>query len=469
MQMGSESLDTPAIVRGRATQRPHEGIRTPHRRRKPDDSDGWRPVWTMSSTSLSYIDPESGLCIAPLAAGSAFELLDHLPCVVYLLPAFRQSLLLKHQSNPQPENYLAGSCPSQGGPTNGMLFFKIERGRRGVTTLRCELLCVQYESVSIGRALLVPAAIMHRASRIVAKINKQQRALVAFWCELGFLVREDTAELAIDADAIAAHRGARVATNGGITVAEPPPPPPPSMPPATSYSPHAGGSAHKRPMRQPPSGEPSAKKKWHAVNVACRSMPSSTRQPTAVHGYPQSSMRAGGRHGGGRERGGGREGGRGSRRGRAGDDASMGQLRHEDNVPPGTDDRLISVICYPGTRVRYEPDSTQQARAGSQEVAEEEEVVGTGSATLVNDDDDDDDFGEELSDVYIRACPTARDSMAYDAPHLIRVPVGSVPPDGGFATWERVPEAALELDDMSFWCTTCHCVIILSRETACTA
>ena len=49
----------------------------------------------------------------------------------------------------------------------------IEKGRRGVVKLVVRLLCIEGLSVAAGRALLIPAAIMHKAQRIEAKVNKK--------------------------------------------------------------------------------------------------------------------------------------------------------------------------------------------------------------------------------------------------------------------------------------------------------
>ena len=110
-----------------------------------------------------YRDLESGLMVSPLAPSRAFELLDRLPCVVHLLPAFRSAAIAKFQSGVEPDTFLSGSNPAQGGSTNGMLLYSVECGRRGLVILSVKLLCVENLSGTTGRALVVPTAIMHKA------------------------------------------------------------------------------------------------------------------------------------------------------------------------------------------------------------------------------------------------------------------------------------------------------------------
>ena len=50
------------------------------------------------------------------------------------------------------------------------------KGRRGAVKLVCRLLCLANYDVPTGRALLIPAAIMHKAQRIEAEFNKKDAA-----------------------------------------------------------------------------------------------------------------------------------------------------------------------------------------------------------------------------------------------------------------------------------------------------
>ena len=50
----------------------------------------------MASAALNYIDKESGQRVAPISAGDAFELLNQLSCVIYLLPAFQVKPPARH-------------------------------------------------------------------------------------------------------------------------------------------------------------------------------------------------------------------------------------------------------------------------------------------------------------------------------------------------------------------------------------
>ena len=84
----------------------------------------------------------------------------------------------------------------------------IEKGRRGVVKLVCRVLCLEGASVAAGRALLIPTAIMHQASRIEATINKKDEGQREFWLGLGFEIHDDIAEICVDLGAMCA-RAAR--------------------------------------------------------------------------------------------------------------------------------------------------------------------------------------------------------------------------------------------------------------------
>ena len=187
-----------------------------------------------------YVDPESKLLVQSLQPTDAARLTERLPCLVHLLPHFRQEALNKFAGG-EPDVYLSGCCPSgQGtqGERTGMVLYSIEKGRRGVVKLVCRLLCIDEMLVSAGRALLIPAAIMHKAQRIEAKINKKDEQQKAFWLGLGFELHEDIAEMPIDAALLG-----RV----GATAAPPPPPvaspaaPQSSSSAAATRSPGGGG------------------------------------------------------------------------------------------------------------------------------------------------------------------------------------------------------------------------------------
>lgn len=187
-----------------------------------------------TSTPLApYVDPESKLLVQSLEPTAAARLLERLPCLVHLLPHFRQEALSKFAGG-EPDVYLSGCCPSgQGtqGERTGMVLYSIEKGRRGVVKLVCRLLCIEELSVSAGRALLIPAAIMHKAQRIEAKINKKDEQQKAFWLGLGFELHEDLAEMPIDA-----------ALLGRVGATAPPPPPPAASPAAPQSSSRAAAT-----------------------------------------------------------------------------------------------------------------------------------------------------------------------------------------------------------------------------------
>ena len=65
--------------------------------------------------------------------------------------------------------------------------------------LVCRLLCLEDSSVAAGRALLIPAAIMHKAQKIEVKIDKKNERQKAFWMGLGFEIHDDVAEMLVDA------------------------------------------------------------------------------------------------------------------------------------------------------------------------------------------------------------------------------------------------------------------------------
>ena len=157
----------------------------------------------------AYVDPETGCTVAPLNVATAFKLVETLDCVVHLLPHFRVNMLSKYQAGGEEGVYLSGSSPRGGGSTNGMLLYSIERGRRGIVTLTCRILCVQDADVAIGRALIIPTAIMHKATRVVAKIYNKDKMQYSFWSDLGFEMSEEMVQLSVDPAAIAAQRAAR--------------------------------------------------------------------------------------------------------------------------------------------------------------------------------------------------------------------------------------------------------------------
>ena len=169
----------------------------------------------VSQPLTAYKDPESELVVQPLDAGSAFALVDSMPCLVHLLPKFRVDALHKFQKG-EVDVFLSGCSPNGSGPKTGMLLYAIEKGRRGVVKLVCRLLCLEGASVAAGRALMIPAAIMHKAQRIEAKVNKRDQAQAAFWQGLGFELSDDTAELAIDA-ALLSRVGQPMAASTGVS------------------------------------------------------------------------------------------------------------------------------------------------------------------------------------------------------------------------------------------------------------
>ena len=59
-------------------------------------------------------------------------------------------------------------------------------------------LCLEGASVSVGRALLIPTAIMHQASRIEATFNKKDEVQKAFWQGLGFEIHDGFADISVD-------------------------------------------------------------------------------------------------------------------------------------------------------------------------------------------------------------------------------------------------------------------------------
>ena len=84
-----------------------------------------------------YVDPESKLLVQSLQPTDAARLTERLPCLVHLLPHFRQEALNKFAGG-EPDVYLSGCCPSgQGtqGERTGMVLYSIEKGRRGVVKL----------------------------------------------------------------------------------------------------------------------------------------------------------------------------------------------------------------------------------------------------------------------------------------------------------------------------------------------
>ena len=167
---------------------------------KPRDNSG-------TLVSMTMVDPETGSTVAPLDVANAFKLVDELECVVHLLPQFRRSALSKYEAGGEEGVYLRGSSPG-GGAINGMLLYSIERGRRGIVTFNCRILCVQDASAAIGRALIIPTAIMHKATRVVAKIYNKDQMQYSFWNDLGCEISEGMVQLTVDPDAIAAQRAA---------------------------------------------------------------------------------------------------------------------------------------------------------------------------------------------------------------------------------------------------------------------
>ena len=152
-----------------------------------------------------YIDTESGLLVQALDAAAAMRHVDTLPCLVHLLPQFRVDALSGFATGKDKDIYLSGSwprgegaAPAQRNEFNGLILYSVEKGRRNAIKLVCRLLCLENRSIAAGRALLIPAAIMHKAQRIEAKVNKKDMAHSEFWTGLGFELHDDVAEMEVD-------------------------------------------------------------------------------------------------------------------------------------------------------------------------------------------------------------------------------------------------------------------------------
>ena len=133
----------------------------------------------MAQSLAPYVDPESGLIVQALDPSVAFKLVEWMPCLVHLLPQFRIAALTKFSKGGEKDAYLSGSCPKEAGGSaacNGLVLYSLEKGRRGTTKMVCRLLSIENYSVAAGRALLIPAAIMHKAQRIEAEINKKDES-----------------------------------------------------------------------------------------------------------------------------------------------------------------------------------------------------------------------------------------------------------------------------------------------------
>jgi hypothetical protein len=157
-----------------------------------------------------YIDTESGLLVQALDAAAAMRHVDTFPCLVHLLPQFRVDALSGFATGKDKDIYLSGSWPRGEGAApahrnefNGLILYSVEKGRRNAIKLVCRLLCLENRSIAAGRALLIPAAIMHKAQRIEAKVNKKDMAHSEFWTGLGFELHDDVAEMEVDTDALA--------------------------------------------------------------------------------------------------------------------------------------------------------------------------------------------------------------------------------------------------------------------------
>jgi len=364
----------------------------------------------------AYTDPESGLVVAPIAVSRALELVDVLPCAVHLLPHFRRAELAKFQKA-DLDTHLSGSNKAGSRDTNGILLYTLEHGRRGIVTLHCKLLCVEDMSVSAGRALLLPTAIMQKATRVSAKINKRDKKQFEFWCGLGFEIGEDTAELAIDAQAIAAHRAAQ-AERGmppQADAADEAPAPPdarPSSPRDASIA-TAGSFPVKKKRGRPSKAEMASRE--------VGSLADQEQEPPPPL-PPPARQRAG------------------------------KAPRVQD---PGADaySRLpISTAAErQPSKARKAPPAPPALPLG---VASSSAAMDPMEAAVLADDGGDD----ETSDVYIRrTCPST------EFAHLVRVPSGARPPNPG--TWLHVPEEELERAQ-TVQCRLCERVLLLARDQA---
>ena len=354
------------------------------------------------SALAPYVDPETGVTVAPLDAATALELLDRLDCVMWLLPAFRAAALADYKEGADGV-FLSGSSPRGSTAINGMMLYSVESGRRGMVTLTCKMLCVQDESVAIGRALVVPTAIMHKASRVVTKVHKKKKAHSDYWCSLGFELSspDDNAELTVDSVAIAAQ---------GSWMAAAPPPPPSAAPAVASAAAEKKKRARPQktargPAPPPPPPPPSA-----ALVVTAPPIKKKRGRPSDAEREARAAAAAAAAAIG---------------------ETSGGPVYGEHGE-------------YGGQPHSMPPGSAEVPMGGA---AGEHALIGVA------------DEPEELTDIYIRkSCPRR------DFPHLIRVPHGGLP-HGGEETWQLVEDEELERSQ-KVECQACGRVLLLTREEA---
>ena len=79
------------------------------------------PTSGYSTPLAPYVDPESKLLVQALDPADASSLVERLPCLVHLLPHFRQAALNKFSKGGESDVYLSGCCPSGEGTQGGGL------------------------------------------------------------------------------------------------------------------------------------------------------------------------------------------------------------------------------------------------------------------------------------------------------------------------------------------------------------
>ena len=333
----------------------------------------------------------------------------------------------------------------------------------------CRLLSIENYSVAAGRALLIPAAIMHKvhpmpapsrphltpncasrdalacahtpqAQRIEAPVNMKDPCQSSFWLGLGFELHDNLAEMTIDTAALA-----RVGD-----VAAPPPAPAPAPAPAV-----ASGKKRGRPPNQP---------RPEAPPVPPRPPRASLPLPAAPHHLPRP----------------------GGRRAPAVDDPVDDPLF---NLPPaplpavmpahqpalrqaaGGSSRSAASVAPPPAplpppppaahRQNYPPSGSAVGAHGHPRSLQT--TADGGPAANLNEiheaeEESERDEAEGSTDVYIRkACPGIVE------PHLIAVPHGCVPAMAD--VWQRVPEEQLE-HGHTVQCSSCRRVILIARDQA---
>jgi hypothetical protein len=268
--------------------------------------------------------------------------------------------------------------------------------------LVCRLLCIEGCAVAAGRALLVPAAIMHKCTRIEAKVNKKDHSQAQFWQGLGFDIADDVAAMELDTAKL---------TSIGI--------------PTAASSTSAGSSS------VPTAAAPSARSAATAPGPKKRGRPSKedARQAAAAVAQQQQQQQAQ------------QQPQQQAQRQRTESPqpeppkeppSSPPRRDHPEQVPASSMSREETQTAPPNSLAAILSSSHEQ-RAPPPMPAQQ-----SSSSAFAPIADADDEGSRNPMDVFIRkTCPGGGE------PHLVESDAASYP-SGGAEVWHRVPESELE-------------------------